>query len=81
MLSTFEMNSLRLEIRISSIHELNINFFSFAKAEIKFSLLAVIKNRIELFEEKLAALKEEKSGIEAKLQAMGGTSVFILFFE
>jgi hypothetical protein len=45
---------------------------SFAKAEIHFSLLAVIKNRIELFEEKLTALKQEKSSIESKLKAAGG---------
>jgi len=44
---------------------------SFAKAEIKFSLLAVIKNRIELYQEKLDLLKQEKSIIEAKLESMG----------
>jgi len=44
---------------------------SFAKAEIKFSLLAVIKNRVELYEEKLTVLREEKSLVEAKLESMG----------
>jgi len=44
---------------------------SFAKAEIKFSLLAVIRNRVELFQEKLEALKTEKVVLESKLHAMG----------
>jgi ubiquitin carboxyl-terminal hydrolase L5 len=44
---------------------------SFAQAEIKFSLLAVVKNRIELFEERLAVLRQEQTACESKLETMG----------
>jgi len=44
---------------------------SFAKAEISFSLLAVIKNRIELFEERLTLLKQERTIVDSKIQGLG----------
>jgi len=44
---------------------------SFAQAEIKFNLLAVIKNRIDLYEERISEYRQEKVLIESKLASIG----------
>jgi len=46
---------------------------SYTQAEIKFSLLAVVKNRIDLYNEKIEALKEEQLLLQAKLESFGGS--------
>jgi len=44
---------------------------SFSQQEIKFNLMAVIKNRKELYEERIVELRQEKTIIETELESMG----------
>jgi len=46
---------------------------SYTQAEIKFSLLAVVKNRIDLYNERIEGLREEQQLLQAKLESFGSS--------